>query len=49
MGIAFWWCLCPYVPAIVAVSEISTLDSSAELTDVINNVNEILQAVKRSL
>lgn len=37
------------VPAIVAVSEISTLDSSAELTDVINKVNEILQAVKRSL
>lgn len=37
------------VPAIPAVAKISTLDSSAELTDVINKVNEILKAVKSSL
>lgn len=34
------------VPAIPALAAISTLDSSAELTDVINKVNEILNAVK---
>ena len=34
------------VPAIQALKAISTLDSSAELTDVINKVNEILNAVK---
>ena len=33
-------------PAIKALEAISTLDSSAELTDVINKVNEILNAVK---
>lgn len=36
------------VPAITALAEISTLDSSAELTDVINKVNEILNAVKNA-
>lgn len=37
------------VPAISAVAEtISTLDSSAGLTDVINKVNEILNAVKNA-
>lgn len=36
------------VPAIQALAEISTLDSSAELTDVINKVNEILDAVKNA-
>ena len=37
------------VPAISAVAAtISTLDSSAELTDVINKVNEILNAVKNA-
>lgn len=36
------------VPAIVALGSISTLDSSAELTDVINKVNEILNAVKNA-
>lgn len=34
------------VPAIPALARISTLDSSASLTDVINKVNEILNAVK---
>lgn len=34
------------VPAIPALAAISALDSSAELTDVINKVNEILNAVK---
>lgn len=34
------------VPAIPALAAISTLDSSAGLTDVINKVNEILNAVK---
>lgn len=37
------------VPAIEAVSEISTLDSSAALADVINKVNEILDEVKNAL
>lgn len=37
------------VPAIPALAAISTLDSSAELTDVINKVNEILNAVKNTL
>lgn len=36
------------VPAIPALAAISTLDSSAELTDVINKVNEILGAVKNA-
>ena len=36
------------VPAIPALKAISTLDSSAELTDVINKVNEILNAVKNA-
>lgn len=36
------------VPAISALAAISTLDSSAELTDVINKVNEILNAVKNA-
>lgn len=36
------------VPAIPALAAISTLDSSAELTDVINKVNEILNAVKNA-
>ena len=36
------------VPAILALSAISTLDSSAELTDVINKVNDILNAVKNA-
>lgn len=36
------------VPAIPAIRRISTLDSSAELTDVINKVNEILNAVVES-
>ena len=36
------------VPAIPALTKISTLDSSAELTDVINKVNEILNAVKNA-
>ncbi|MFR5832397.1 MAG: hypothetical protein ACLUE6_00300 [Acutalibacteraceae bacterium] len=36
------------VPAIPALAAISTLDSSAELTDVINKVNEILNAVKNT-
>lgn len=34
------------VPAIPAIRRISTLAKSAELTDVINKVNEILNAVK---
>ena len=34
------------VPAIPALKAISKLDSSAELTEVINKVNEILSAVK---
>lgn len=37
------------VPAIPALAAISTLDSSAGLTDVINKVNEILNAVKNAL
>lgn len=37
------------VPAIPALAAISALDSSAELTDVINKVNEILNAVKNAL
>ena len=37
-----------WVPAIPAVAAISTLDSSATLTDVINKVNEILDAVKNA-
>ena len=37
------------VPAIPALAAISTLDSSAELTDVINKVNEILNAVKHAI
>lgn len=37
------------VPAIPALAAISTLDSSAELADVINKVNEILNAVKNAL
>lgn len=36
------------VPAIPAIARISKLDSSAELTDVINKVNEILDAVKNA-
>lgn len=36
------------VPAIPALAAISTLDSSAELTDVINKINEILNAVKNA-
>lgn len=36
------------VPAITALARISTLDSSAGLTDVINKVNEILNAVKNA-
>lgn len=36
------------VPAIPALAAISTLDSSSELTDVINKVNEILNAVKNA-
>lgn len=36
------------VPAIPALAAISTLDSSAGLTDVINKVNEILNAVKNA-
>lgn len=36
------------VPAILALAAISTLDSSAGLTDVINKVNEILSAVKNA-
>lgn len=36
------------VPAIPALAAISTLDSSAELTDVINKVNAILNAVKNA-
>lgn len=36
------------VPVIQALAAISTLDSSAELTDVINKVNEILNAVKNA-
>lgn len=35
-------------PAIPALAAISTLDSSAGLTDVINKVNEILNAVKNA-
>ena len=34
------------VPAIAALKNIATLDSSASLSDVINKVNEILNAVK---
>lgn len=34
------------VPALPKIAEISTLNSSAGLTDVINKVNEILKAVK---
>lgn len=37
------------VPAIPALAAISTLDSSAELADVINKVNEILNAVKNAI
>ena len=36
------------VPAVTALAAISTLDSSAGLTDVINKVNEILNAVKNA-
>lgn len=36
------------VPAIPALAAISTLNSSANLTDVINKVNEILNAVKNA-
>lgn len=36
------------VPAIPALAAISTLDSSAALADVINKVNEILNAVKNA-
>ena len=36
------------VPAISSIKNIDLLDSSAELTDVINKVNEILNAVKDS-
>lgn len=36
------------VPAIIKLAGISTLDSSAGLTDVINKVNEILNAVKNT-
>ena len=36
------------VPAIPALAAISTLDASATLTDVVNKVNEILNAVKNS-
>lgn len=36
------------VPAITALKNIATLDSSAELTDVINKVNEILDAVQNA-
>lgn len=35
-----------WVPALPKIAAISTLDSSASLTDVINKVNEILKAVK---
>lgn len=37
-----------WVPAIPALAAISTLDSSASLTDVITKVNEILNAVKNA-
>ena len=37
------------VPAIPALAAISTLDSSAALADVIDKVNEILNAVKNAL
>lgn len=37
------------VPAIPALARISTLDSSASLPDVVNKVNEILNAVKKAL
>lgn len=36
------------VPAIPALAAISKLDSSASLTDVVNKVNEILNAVKNA-
>ena len=36
------------IPAIPAIAAISTLDSSAGLADVINKVNEILNAVKNA-
>ena len=36
------------VPAIISLAAISKLDSSAELTDVINKVNAILNAVKNA-
>lgn len=37
------------VPALPKLAEIKTLNSSAELTDVINKVNEILNTVKNNL
>lgn len=37
------------VPAIGRLAKISTLDSSAELTAVINKINEILKTVKNAL
>lgn len=36
------------VPAIAAIKNVTTLDSSASLTDVVNKVNEILNAVKNA-
>lgn len=36
------------VPAIAAIKNVTTLDSSAGLTDVVNKVNEILNAVKNA-
>lgn len=36
------------VPAIAAIKNVTTLDSSASPTDVINKVNEILNAVKNA-
>lgn len=36
------------VPAIAAIKNVTKLDSSASLTDVVNKVNEILNAVKNT-
>ena len=36
------------VPAIAAIKNVTTLDSSASLSDVVNKVNEILNAVKNA-
>ena len=37
------------VPAITAIKNVPTLDSSASLSDVINKINEILNAVKNTV